>query len=294
MRLVILGAEGFVGATLQQKLREQERVTEVLCVSRDFFENNGLRTDRDTDRIFEAVKKISRNFSVPTTCVNLLSASNVDYCEKNPAVSEFINYKFPRDLFSRLAVCNEVRVISFSSNAVYGGDSAPYDESSPFNPCNVYGEHKAKLDSFLREKLPGTTIFRPTTLFGYPPAGSRSNPVYDLVCKSESNEQVRLVDDLSVNFGFVDDLTEALYEIIVQGEYGGEYNFGGPQSFSRYELGKVIYGYFGKSLDLIERCSLADFPDMAPRPRDTSFSCVAFDKRFTFPRTSVVDFLEDM
>lgn len=291
MKVVIIGSDGFVGQTLFEYFKNRNDHREVHCIGRSFFNNCSLSSDNDILQVFDKIKSVSTNSPGLVYCVNLLSASNVDFCEKNILESQYINYKFPKQLFSQLIDIDNVRIVSFSSNAVYGGKSAPYSESSAFNPVNSYGEQKALLDVFLREELSTGIILRPTTLFGYPLNNSRSNPVFDLIQKAKLREQVKLVTDLIVNFGYVMDLCKAIDRLILDSDKVGEYNFGGPKSYSRYELGLLIYKYFCNDTDLVTKASMKDFSNSTLRPLDTTFDCNRFDIRFGIERSPIEKFL---
>lgn len=291
MKVVIIGANGFVGSSLIRYFKTTQNDLSIYTIERSFFEMSSLTDNADIQKLFDYIYYISEIDNQPTICINLLSASNVDFCEKNPTLSEFVNYSFPKELYARLIELSKIRVISFSSNAVYCGNKAPYTEDSEFSPVNYYGEHKALLDTFIRQELASVIIIRPTTLFGIPMEGNRSNPVYDLINKAKAGDEVKLVTDLLVNFGYVNDLCKAIGRLITDGDQRGEYNFGGPKTFSRYSLGLLIYEYFNAPIELINAAQMVDFKSSAMRPRDTSFECKRFDNRFGFRRTSVDTYL---
>lgn len=291
MRIVIIGSDGFVGVSLIDYIKKLKEKPEIVSIGKSFFTNSSLATMEDISAIYEAIKKTAELSDKPVYCVNLLSAANVDFCEANPELSCFVNFEFPRILFDCLSNIENIRIISFSSNAVYGGTNAPYDELSDFNPVNQYGDQKARLDDFVRSALKFGVIFRPTTLFGTPMHGCRSNPIFDLIGKAKQKQNVRLVTDLIVNFGFVTDLCEAIVQLIKEDEITGEYNFGGPQSLSRFELGKLIYKHYNVDVSLVESCLINDFNPKVMRPHDTTFDCARFEKRFSVKRTSINRYL---
>ena len=240
MKVILIGADGFVGSSLIRFFKTTPNDLSVYTIGRSFFGASSLTNSADIRKVFDYILNISEIDNQPTICINLLSASNVDFCEKNPPVSEFVNYTFPKELYARLMELSNIRIVSFSSNAVYCGTKPAYGEKSEFSPVNYYGQHKALLDTFIRQDLASVIIIRPTTLFGAPMEGNRSNPVHDLINKARAGDQVKLVTDLLVNFGYVNDLCKAIGRLIADGDQQGEYNFGGPKTFSRYSLGLLI------------------------------------------------------
>ena len=292
MKVVIIGSDGFVGVSLIDYVKKQDYPVDIISIGKSFFTNSGLKDEQDISAIYDEIKSIAGLSKKPVYCVNLLSAANVDFCEANPDISRFVNFVFPKSLFRRLSNIENIRIISFSSNAVYGGKNAPYDELADFNPVNHYGDQKARLDDYVRNELDHCIIMRPTTLFGTPLLSCRSNPVFDLIGKARLKAKIKLVTDLTVNFGYVTDLCKAIIELIKENEETGEYNFGGPHSLSRFDLGNLIYEYYGAESTLIESCRLSDFNPTVNRPNDTTFVCDRFDNRFSFLRTSVKSYLQ--
>jgi|SaaInlStandDraft_1057018.scaffolds.fasta_scaffold27477_2 dTDP-4-dehydrorhamnose reductase len=292
MKVIIIGIDGFVGTSLEKYINKNFSNLSVYSIGKGFFKNNRMECLSDIADIISFIKRLTHKDDEPFICINCLSASNVDFCEKNPKVSCFVNEEFPRELFKRISDFSNARIFSFSSNAVYCGDNSLYSESSEFSPVNYYGQHKANLDEFIRLSDLPINIIRPTTLFGTPMLGNRSNPVYDLVLKAQSKDRVSLVSDLVVNIGYVDDLCEAICILINDQEIGGEYNFGGPERLSRYDLGVLIYRYYEVDLKFIKKVKMKDFSNFVMRPLDTSFDCKKFDTRFSISRTSVHTFLK--
>ena len=289
--IIIIGADGFVGASLTRHINSTLVDHRYVQLGKEFFPNGRLKGYDDIGLVYDQVIKIAENYQESVYCLNLMSAANVDFCEANKDISNFVNYTFPKELFSRLSHVRNIRLVSFSSNAVYGGDTPLYNERSAFSPVNTYGEQKARLDEFIRNDLAECIIFRPTTLFGTPPPGTRSNPVFDLILKAKQAQSVKLVRDLTVNFGYVEDMCNALLKLICDNESSGEYNFGGPNNLSRYKLGCEIYRFFGVNEKLLEPCLMDDFNPNVKRPLDTSFDCRRFDEKFNLKRTSILDYL---
>jgi dTDP-4-dehydrorhamnose reductase len=288
----ILGGKGFVANNLLCDLRKLYSTDQISTINPSLLDGGRIAVDRDIDSLRDHIvgeidrhNKRYRKYYL----VNLISASNVDWCEKNPEKSLFINYQYPKKLVEYFTMRDDVVYMNFSSNAVYDGKNPTYGEASVKNPVNIYGTHKAKFDDYLQSSAHKFITIRPTTLYGNVTV-SRSNPVIDLCRKAIFSERVRLVDDLTVNFGYVGDLTKLLTLVFESEKVNFELNFGGTGSYSRYDLGKLIYSYFGRDISLIERCSLKDFDQNIQRPANTTFDC-SFLNSFNLKSTRVEDFI---
>jgi len=61
---------------------------------------------------------------------------------------------------------------------------------------------------------------------------------------------------------------------------------------SRYDIGIVVAKYLGLDTGLIQECSMADFPAVAKRPLDTTFSTSLLKEITDFEATTLEQVLE--
>ncbi len=288
---VVIGSDGFLASNLIQELTKFYNKEQIIEIDKQFFRQGRVRELADADSCIRRIREVGSPAYDKVVVVNLISAANVDWCEKYFTESNLINYEFPRYLFENLKSDERITFVSFSSNAVYSGEVGGYDELSSFGPINAYGYQKSQLDCFVRSELKKYILIRPTTLFGNVPRGCRSNPLIDLCRSALFGRSLTLVDDLRVNFGSVQELASCIIDWSESDLENLEVNFGGPDVFSRYELGHYIYGVFGKSLDLIAPCRTAEFPSVAQRPLNTSFNCAKLVAITMRKRISIRDFV---
>src|SRR5438874_4356474 len=163
------------------------------------------------------------------------------------------------------------RWVTFSSNGIYGGDRAPYSETSLPRPINAYGRFKAEVDAQTRGYPGHWVIFRPTISYGWNYRFGRANPVTFFLPRMQQGNELSLVDDQFENPVYAGDVATVLWRVIEDG-FQGELNVGGGDfRVSRYEWMRAVARAFAYDQNRISPARLAEFPNSALRPRDTSF-----------------------
>ncbi|MFM1892621.1 MAG: hypothetical protein RLZ44_1698 [Pseudomonadota bacterium] len=132
-RILLLGSTGQVGWELERTLAP---LGEVIAARRGL--SGALAADL-TDltgiaRLLDAVR--------PTLIVNAAAYTAVDQAESQPELAELVNGAAP-GVIGDWAQRHGAAVVHYSTDYVFAGDqSAPYRETDPANPRNVYGRSK--------------------------------------------------------------------------------------------------------------------------------------------------------
>ena len=137
MRVLVTGAEGFVGCVLLARLRA--RGAEVIA------------TDHaDLDVADAARVRVALFAARPDAVVHLAAVSSVPEAEADRGRTFRVNYLGTRNvLAAALDAAPRARVLLVSSSTVYGPAAAgapPFDESSPLRPPHAYARTKAAAD----------------------------------------------------------------------------------------------------------------------------------------------------
>lgn len=291
-KFILFGLKGFVSIHLLNVLNKYVSPDDILLVDLDKIGCPRIKNYSDLKLVSEHLDVfINTNIdSENIYFINLISASNVDWVQNNPVESDFINISVPKYLIEYISSFANIQYISFSSNAVYDGTLGNYSETSDFSPVNLYGEQKAFIDEYVIENSTNYMIFRPTTLFG-DVYGCRSNPVEFIARNAIQKKPLSLVNDLYVNFGFVNLLVETIFYCLDKKMNNMSLNFGGPDNLSRYDLGVLIYKHFNTPTDLITPCSVSDFDNNTARPLNTSFDVSLLNSIVPFKNISITDYL---
>ena len=201
--------------------------------------------------------------------VHAAGIASVDYVERHYAESLESNLVGTLNVTSasRRAGCHFVYV---STNAVFDGRSAPYAESAVLSPVNKYGRLKAECERLVQETLKDYAIVRPILMYGWNHPVCRPNPATWILEKLMRGEAIQLVDDVFENPLYNIQCGEALWQI-VRRRLSGTFHLAGRDVVNRVALGRQIAKTFGLDAGLIRPVTSSAFPDIAPRPPNTSF-----------------------
>ncbi len=263
MKILILGITSSVGF----RFYKLNKTFDVYGICRK-WPNNDTKNIFECKTIdFEYIKNIINDIR-PDVIINCLSVANVDKCEENSTLCDYLNYELVSKLVYLTNKIN-IRVVFFSSAIIYDGYGFPYAETAIAKPINRYGQCKLKADILIERNSKNYLLFRPTAIFGVTYPFQRNNPATFIVNKLVKNKQVTLADDVISNLLFLDDLIAVISELVCT-DVIGTFNVGGDEIISRYALGKVIQRYIGIQNTKIERCLSSDFKSKAQRPLNTT------------------------
>lgn len=206
----------------------------------------------------------------PDVIAHLGGEGNVDLVQKNPDQYLVTNYDFPIFLLEE-ARRRTIRIVQFSSNAVYDGTSAPYPESAPLRPVNLYGALKKRIDLATRSLAGHALTLRPIVTYGWNYSFGRGNPVSQFVPLLAQGKPIKMVTDQFENPIYAGDVAGIFWRCVLEG-VTGEFNLaGGDAGVSRYQWISTVAEVFDLNADLIQKASINDFAFLAPRPKDTRF-----------------------
>ena len=132
------------------------------------------------------------------------------------------------------------RLIHMSTDLVFDGEHAPYDEEDPPAPVNFYGAAKAEAERIVSGLLPAATIVRTSLVTCFDPPDPRTEPI--LQALRGERPPVTLFTDEYRRPVRVEDLAAALVELVDR-PFAGILHIAGPERLSRYDLGLRIARY---------------------------------------------------
>lgn len=202
----------------------------------------------------------------PDLVVHTAGLTNVDECEKYPALAHQANAVLARTVAEAAAVKN-VPLIHVSTDHLFPGLHEFYSEQDPVQPINEYGRTKALAEQWVQTAYPSSLIVR-TNFFGW---GHRYRQSFSdwLIQSLRGGKALTLFDDVFFTPILADRLVSAAHELIGR-RCSGVFNVGGGERISKYAFGEALAGSFGLPRTLIQRGQVADSRLAAPRPRDMS------------------------
>jgi dTDP-4-dehydrorhamnose reductase len=210
----------------------------------------------------------------PEAVIHAAAIADVGLCQRHPDRTADINIDVP----ARLAAWCARRDVPFgftSTDLVFDGERAPYDEACPVNPINSYARQKARAEANVLKMYNKAAVFRLPLLIGVSGRNDTyhfCHRMFDAIYKGEvlslfTDEYRTPVDIGSAAAGILSML----------GRVEGVLHLGGRTRISRYELGLMMAEAMGRVPDMIQAVRIADIPSIGQRAAD-----VALDSRRAF------------
>lgn len=260
MKVLILGASGIVGQTM--RLSTPEGI-EPVWVRRE-ADPITLGCDLNSPAALQSLLARHR----PDVVINLAGECSVDTVERDPDKYAYLNVHVP----ARLALWASrygMRFIHVSSQGVWDGEHAPYAAGpSGEEPVNAYGrQKKAAEEAVLRILGDRASVLRLTLVLGTRPLPhvGRQNPLEAMLAGQSPQAADRCFSPLMAL-----DAAELIWGEAMEPSGQTIRQLGQPINVSRYEIARMV------GCGEVQACAHADFPGIAPRPRDTSYEGSSF------------------
>jgi len=228
----------------------------------------------------------------PDVVIHTGAIGSVDFAEKNREQTRKINVG-GTEVVAELCQIFESRLIYISSNAVFDGRTPFYSETAPVNPINYYGQLKVDAEYVVRESTIPWAIVRPILMYGWPYQGERDNPVVWWVRFLENGKPIKVVDNVFNKPLPAWSCADVIWAIIQQNRTG-IYHAAGRDHISLYQFALLTAAVFGLDASLITPVPDSYFPEIAPRPKDTSFDTTKMETELGVKTVGVRDGLFKM
>jgi len=258
MKILIVGAKGFIGAKLYNFFAK---------AAIDFIGTSQRKSD---DLFFLDLSDpdiSSMDLDGVDFAIIASAKTNIRFCEENPEEAKAVNTFGTISLIKQLVAKGIVPVV-FSTDYVFDGISGGYVESSATAPLNQYGIQKAlmehKIRSLYKDKC---LIIRLSKVYDISAAGS--SLLGEMITKMSQSQVINVASDQVFCPVCIDDVIGGVYYLMKQ-NYRGIYHICGPESISRYELALKVVKKFGFDPKLVNKISLDDLKEPFKRPKNTS------------------------
>jgi dTDP-4-dehydrorhamnose reductase len=260
-KLLIIGASGFVGSHWQ---RAAQSTFDVIGAARTLpsGEPGWLSIDlTDAKSVRAALAKVR-----PAYVTLLAALSDIDRCQREPAVAEQINVEGARHV-AEACVEFGAKLLYTSTDAVFDGTRGYYSESDPPSPPNFYGETKARAERLILERLPAATVVRLSLVLGTSASGRGNSYLEKVVGNLRAGNEI-----ISPTYEYrnpidVGTLCKFLEELTLSPKAGGIFHAGASDKISRFDLALAIARHVRADEKLIVP-QTAPVPGRAARGRD--------------------------
>lgn len=261
---LVTGVSGLLGLNLAKQLT-LEGATVYGFSSNKQVRLDGLRyftcDIRDTDRLTDRIRELR-----PEVIVHCAAATNVDWCETNPAEAFAINARPSVDL---AMAANQVgaTLVLVSTDSVFNGEKGSYAENDEPRPLNEYARSKLAAEELVSSRAAKWMIVR-TNLYGW--NGQRKNSLTEWIIQElQAGREITGFEDVIFGPLSATDLAELLIKL-ARCDRQGLYHAGARNAVSKYEFARLLADIYGLEKTLIRSGKLAESKLAAPRPLNTS------------------------
>jgi dTDP-4-dehydrorhamnose reductase len=200
----------------------------------------------------------------PDVLIHAAAYTDVDGAEAYPDVAEAVNVEGTRNAVRAVRGTHTTLVYLSSDYLFDGTKGAPYVESDPTNPLNVYGRTKLAGEQAVLEWVHGVSI-RTAWLF----SETGHNFVRTILRvgreRAATGEPLRVVDDQVGSPTYAAQLAGALADALGQGLSPGIYHVAGAGYCTWCELAREVVQLAGLAVEVLP-ISTAEAGRPAPRP----------------------------
>ena len=264
MKVLVTGAEGFIGSHLTELL--VEKGFEVKAFVRYNFKNDWgwleeskYKNDieiytgdvRDYDSVYDAMKGVDVVF-------HLAALIGIPYSYISPLAYIKTNTEGTYNILESGRKLNLKRIIITSTSEIYGtAQYVPIDEKHPYNPQSPYAASKAAADhlalSYYRSFGTPITIIRPFNTYG--PRQSARAVIPTIISQILAGKKQIKLGNLSPtrDLNYVKDIVNGFITVgLHENTIGDVYNLGSGQEISIGDLAQKIIELTGKEVEIIE------------------------------------------
>jgi NAD dependent epimerase/dehydratase len=264
MKVLVTGAEGFIGSHLTELL--VEKGFEVKAFVRYNFKNDWgwleeskYKNDieiytgdvRDFDSVYDAMKDVDVVF-------HLAALIGIPYSYISPLAYIKTNTEGTYNVLESGRKLNLKRIIITSTSEIYGtAQYVPIDEKHPYNPQSPYAASKAAADhlalSYYRSFGTPVTIIRPFNTYG--PRQSARAVIPTIISQILAGKKQIKLGNLSPtrDLNYVKDIANGFITVgLHENTIGDVYNLGSGQEISIGDLAEKIIELTGKEVEIIE------------------------------------------
>jgi dTDP-4-dehydrorhamnose reductase len=265
-KLAVTGAHGFVaGSVLAQAGPEWEihalsRGTPLARGAHFFWHSCDPLNTQQLESIFRKIQ--------PNALIHTAAIADIDLAERNHELARAVNVGITRTLVN---LCAETgcRIVHCSTDTVFDGEHAPYNEQDAPAPVNYYGQTKVEAEQIVSGLGQQAVIARLAIVMGLPVMGSGNSFLARMIQTMQqggtiivpAHEARTPVDAITAG--------RALLELADR-NHTGIFHLAGNERLNRMQMGQRIAARLNLDPSLLKPQTPSDLAGRAPRPRDVS------------------------
>ena len=265
-KLLVTGANGFVAGSV---LTQAGHAWEIHALSRGAALASRTHLHWHTcDPL--APGQLARRFDEvqPDAVIHAAAVADIDFCQAHPELARAANVEFARTL-ADLCAGRACKFVLCSTDTIFDGEHAPYDEDAAPGPVNFYAETKVEAEQIAARLGARSVIARLSLVVGLPLLGAGNSFLPRMIASFKEGRTVAATEREVRTPVDVITAGRALLELAA-GEHHGIFHLAGRDRLNRFEIARKIAARFGFPKELVTAQGTAMSPSRARRPRDVS------------------------
>ncbi len=227
MRVLITGATGYLGTAMREAVPVG---VEVIATG---FSRGPLSLDVTDQQAVE----VAVNHHRPDVVVHLAAVSVTAAAADEPDRAAAVNVAGAQTV-AAVTGRSGIRLVAISTDLVFDGTAAPYDENAAPHPINAYGASKLAGEQAITSEHFAPLILRTSVLVGRDRADRYPFTTY-VVRQAQAGLKVELFENERRNFFPVTHAAAAIWESAAN-QVTGVLHIGATESMSRLEFGRRL------------------------------------------------------
>ena len=215
------------------------------------------------------VNYLIRHYS-PDRIINTAAITQVDKCEEDKLLCWETNVEAVRNI---VFAANKIKAhfTHLSSDFIFNGLNAPYNENDEANPLSYYGLSKLESERIVRENSNKWAIIRTILVYGFNNYMTRLNIVLWIYNNLKDNKNIKVVNDQFRTPTFINDLANGC-KLIAELNKEGIFHISGNEMMAISDIAYKVADFFNLDKKLITPVSTIELNEKAKRPYKTGFN----------------------
>ena len=283
MRILIIGASGFIGRYVSRRLADPAGDT--------VFSTYNSRPPADDGATWHSVEVIDQAgldalfaLARPGVVFHLAAMADVGTAERNPDDAAAVNVT-ATERIARRCQRHAARLISVSTEYVFDGRSGPYREGDPPAPTTQYGRTKFQAEQAVASLASNWSILRTSVVYGWPAPGRR-NFVPMLVDRLRNGEPYHGPTNVFRTPVYVEHLVDGIKRL-AESEDTGIHHVAGSDWVTMYDFAVTVAENFELDTSLV-------IPTTAPMDDRLGLDCTRTMSALGLPHPRLAEGLAAM
>lgn len=206
----------------------------------------------------------------PEAVIHTAALADIDFCQSHPELARTVNVDLTRTLTK---LCGDIgaKLVFCSTDTIFDGEHAPYDEAAPPGPINYYAETKVEAERIVSGLSNQSVIARLSLVVGLPLMGAGNSFLPRMLATFQAGRPVGATEREVRTPVDVITVGRALLELAA-GSHAGIIHLAGNDRLNRFEIAQKIAARFGFPQRLVVAQPVTPSPGRAMRPRDVSLN----------------------